>query len=1029
MADPPSTPQAPSTAAKYDAFISYSHAADGALAPALQRALHAFARPWYRLRSLHVFRDETSLAANPALWPSIERALAASRWFIYLASPTAAASHWVQREVEWWLEHRGASSMLIVPTAGTLRWDDAAGDFDWAATDVLPRTLAGRFGTEPLWVDLAWASRAEVRSLRHAPFRAAVLRLSAAIQGRQPEELDGDDLRVFRRNRTIARAGVAALALLTVASVIAAYVAITQSRESMSRELAMYAVQQLDTDPELSLRLAMHAMESARTQQAEDALRRALGESQVLTTIPLGTQVTHVAYTALGRNVLLVGGRDVWLAGPGAPVRFAHPALVWSAELSGDNTLVATGAWDGKARVWDARDGRLVAEMQAGVPKSGAPANAWIVEEAHFNADATRLVTSGGDPASEDSKQARVWDARTGRLLATLVGHTQSVDAVAVSPDGSKVATGGWDRSVRIWNATTGALEHALAGHVAAISELRFSPDGRWLFSGSRDLTVRKWDARTGAAAAVVGRAASDAGLPVQTRLVVISPSTARALVHDATATTLYDLATGAMLRSLPDFPGACETAVFGPDDRLVACPGRDGVAFVWSADTGVRLATLRGHQGDINDLAIQPGNQQVLTAGSDGTARAWTLKPVAVDAVLQGHNASVDTAAWSADGQLAATASGDGTARVWDGRSGAPVSVITPKTATGRPALVRFVSFAADERLLVGSLNGGGGIWDPRSGTLVRELERVNHDVPDESLIDLDWGPRDAFLIGVVNSVRHLDTTPVGTSPIAQFNRAYRVFRWDAATGRIMAPMPAAAPLEKSPQQRCGYSRTSGTYCLGIGDGVPLHLLDLGTGAELTQVMPTLESSFMGALSDDGRLMALSDQVKVEIWDARTGRKQTEFVPGESQFVTGVAFDSTGTRLITGGGQATPIARIWDAATGRMLRELRGHTHGVTMARFSPDGRLAVTASEDTTARVWRVDDGQAIATLRGHRDMVMGAWFSPDNGRVLTSSSDGTARIFDMSLTGSAENLLDLAARRQTRFLTAQERERFLH
>ncbi len=57
------------------------------------------------------------------------------------------------------------------------------------------------------------------------------------------------------------------------------------------------------------------------------------------------------------------------------------------------------------------------------------------------------------------------------------------------------------------------------------------------------------------------------------------------------------------------------------------------------------------------------------------------------------------------------------------------------------------------------------------------------------------------------------------------------------------------------------------------------------------------------------------------------------------------------------------------------------------------------------------------------------MGAWFSPDSSRVLSASSDGTARIFDMSLTGSAESLLDLAARRQTRQLTAQERERFLH
>jgi hypothetical protein len=76
----------------YKAFISYSHAVDGKLAPSLQGALHRFAKPWYQLRSIRVFRDQASLSANPALWSSIEAALAASEFFILLASPKAAHS-------------------------------------------------------------------------------------------------------------------------------------------------------------------------------------------------------------------------------------------------------------------------------------------------------------------------------------------------------------------------------------------------------------------------------------------------------------------------------------------------------------------------------------------------------------------------------------------------------------------------------------------------------------------------------------------------------------------------------------------------------------------------------------------------------------------------------------------------------------------------------------------------------------------------------------------------------------------------
>lgn len=93
---------ATSGSAGYDAFISYSHAADGQLAPALQTGLQSLGKPWHRRRALRVFRDKTSLSATPELWPTIEQALAGSRFFVVLASPEAAASRWVDQEVSWW---------------------------------------------------------------------------------------------------------------------------------------------------------------------------------------------------------------------------------------------------------------------------------------------------------------------------------------------------------------------------------------------------------------------------------------------------------------------------------------------------------------------------------------------------------------------------------------------------------------------------------------------------------------------------------------------------------------------------------------------------------------------------------------------------------------------------------------------------------------------------------------------------------------------------------------------------------------
>jgi MTH538 TIR-like domain (DUF1863) len=99
--------------ALYDAFISYSHAKDKPIAAALQSVVQKLGNPWYRRRALRVFRDDTSLSATPQLWPTIEQALGESRYLILLASPEAAASHWVGKEVPYWLEAKRADTLLI----------------------------------------------------------------------------------------------------------------------------------------------------------------------------------------------------------------------------------------------------------------------------------------------------------------------------------------------------------------------------------------------------------------------------------------------------------------------------------------------------------------------------------------------------------------------------------------------------------------------------------------------------------------------------------------------------------------------------------------------------------------------------------------------------------------------------------------------------------------------------------------------------------------------------------------------------
>src|SRR5215510_9927500 len=141
--------------AQYDAFISYSHAKDKPVASALQAVVQTLGKPWYRRRALRIFRDDTSLSATPGLWPTIEQALAQSRYLILLASPEAAASIWVGKEVAYWLEAKSADTLLIAVTDGALTWDNAANDFTVGEGTPLSPALRGRFAAEPKWVDLS----------------------------------------------------------------------------------------------------------------------------------------------------------------------------------------------------------------------------------------------------------------------------------------------------------------------------------------------------------------------------------------------------------------------------------------------------------------------------------------------------------------------------------------------------------------------------------------------------------------------------------------------------------------------------------------------------------------------------------------------------------------------------------------------------------------------------------------------------------------------------------------------------------
>ncbi|MBI3421698.1 MAG: TIR domain-containing protein, partial [Acidobacteria bacterium] len=153
--------------------------------------------------------------------------------------------------------------------------------------------------------------------------------------------------------------------------------------------------------------------------------------------------------------------------------------------------------------------------------------------------------------------------------------------------------------------------------------------------------------------------------------------------------------------------------------------------------------------------------------------------------------------------------------------------------------------------------------------------------------------------------------------------------------------------------------------------------------------------AAWSAAYSPDGRfIVTASGDKTARVWNAASGQEVAE-LKGHTDSVTSPAYSPDGRFIVTASDDGT--ARVWNAASGQMVAELKGHTHSVTSAAYSPDGCFIVTASFDKTARVWNAASGQVVAELKGHAAYVRSAAYSPDGRFIVTASDDKTARVWN--------------------------------
>ncbi|MFB7390340.1 NB-ARC domain-containing protein [Streptomyces microflavus] len=350
----------------------------------------------------------------------------------------------------------------------------------------------------------------------------------------------------------------------------------------------------------------------------------------------------------------------------------------------------------------------------------------------------------------------RLWDRATGTCTATLTGHTRLVYSVAISPEGTWLATASYDGTVRLWDRATGTCTATLTGHTDTVNWVAISPEGTWLASTSSDGTVRLWDRATGTCTATL------TGHTDTVASVAISPDgTWLATTSSDGTVRLWDRATGTCTATLTGHTNMVASVAISPDGTWLATASYDGTARLWERATGTCTATLTDHTDMVTSVAISPEGTWLATTSSDGTVRLWDRATGTCTATLTDHTDTVYSVAISPDGTWLATTSSDRTARLWDRATGTCTATLTGHTNT-----VASVAISPEGTwLATTSYDGTVRLWDRATGTCT------------------------ATLTGHTDTVASVAISPEGTW-LATTSYDGTVRLWDRATGTCTATL-----------------------------------------------------------------------------------------------------------------------------------------------------------------------------------------------------------------------------------------------
>ncbi|KAA3656289.1 MAG: hypothetical protein DWQ04_31550 [Chloroflexi bacterium] len=501
-----------------------------------------------------------------------------------------------------------------------------------------------------------------------------------------------------------------------------------QAQEVIARNLVNNANEQRESNPELSLLLALEAVNIGLSSDdpvpnvAAESLYQILqsfqlkrvfsGHEDEVSDLAFSPDGTRLATTSLDRTVKIwdvATGQNLLALGE-------HKSVVTSVSFNQDGTILATGSLNGFIILWNVETGGLINVLGS---------SNVAVHSVSFHTDGIRLV------AGYDDGTVRVWNRRTFRSELVLTGHVGAVSDVVFNRDGTRFASVGEDGRIILWRAEDGFLIYSVNAESGEdenpliVNTVAFTASGDRLITGNEDGSIKIWDVESGQFLQKI-LAHTSAVYDIK----VNGDGTRFATASGDGTVKVWDINTSQTLFALLGHEGVVTAVSFSADDQWLATASQDRTARVWRAETVLSPQFLTGHRDTVNHLSFSPQNDLVATASNDNTARIWRLEDGQMLFDLGKHNSAVRDVVFSPDGELLVTSGDDGVAWIWDVMTGESVAALVDH---GGP--VTAVSFNSDGTLLAtASDDGFVRVWDRDTWSIQFEINH-RHLIEDDTV------------------------------------------------------------------------------------------------------------------------------------------------------------------------------------------------------------------------------------------------------------------------------------------------------